>query len=208
MIPPIFKQYFEYLFPFLLITWAVIFIAGLAGAFDKPGKIRKTAVILISAALAFYHFGGLSLSEYLLSLSPCNSIGTLALLFVVIAEKLGQKKILSSGDLLVFSIWNISLSLVLYCSSLGFVSFDFYKEGYGFAPWFIVPALFTVVLFLLRSPLAYIILGYIAAFDLNILPSDNFLDYITDGFLFLVSLGIVTATILKSSNFKTTKNNA
>lgn len=193
------KQYFSYLAPVLFMTWLALSCSRLTMLHGLQWKYYKPAALGLSAVLALYRFGDLSFSEYLLSLNPNFSVGSIALLLISSVDKFRHKKILSSSELLLFSLWNIFISLLLYASFLGFFSFDLYSSGYGFSPWFMVPAFLTILLSLRRSPLAFIFLGYIAAFDLKLLPSDNFLDYITDGFLFLVSLGIVTAKVLAVS---------
>ena len=52
-------------------------------------------------------------------------------------------------------------------------------------------ALLTLLAIWSWYPLSFIFLAYIAAFNLKVLPSYNFFDYITDGFLFVMSVGVL-----------------
>jgi hypothetical protein len=191
------KRYFEFLCPVLMVTWAILGIVRFTKALDFMGKIGKPVVIVFSVFITLYPFTGLSLSDYLLSLNPNYSIGSVVVFFIIVWKKFGWKPLFSQKNLLQFSIWNGGISLCLFVSYLGFVDFDLYALGYGFSFWFIVTALLTMGFTLLRNPLSLIFILYIASFDLKLLYSDNFFDYITDGLLFVISLGIVVFSAVK-----------
>ncbi len=191
------KGYFEFLFPLLLVTWAMLGIVRFTKALDFMGKIGKPVIIVFSVFITLYPFTGLSLADYLLSLNPNYSIGSIVFFFLFVWKKFGRKPLLSHKNLLQFSIWNVGVSLCLFASYLGFVDFDLYAMGYGFSFWFVVTALLTIILILLRNPLSFIFILYIISFDLKLLYSNNFFDYITDGVLFLISLGIVVFSVVK-----------
>jgi hypothetical protein len=202
------RGYFEFLFPLLLITWAILWITSFTKALDFMGKIGKPVVIASSVFITLYPFTGLSLAEYLLSLNPNYSIGSIVFFLIIIWKEFGRKPLLSYENLLQFSIWNVGISLCLFTTYLGFVDFDLYAMGYGFSFWFVVTALLTIILTLLRNPLSFIFIFYIVSFDLKLLYSNNFFDYITDGVLFLISLGIVVFSIVKDLILKYRKNYA
>lgn len=200
------KDYFEFLFPILATTWAVFVLASSMGLIKKESKFGRAVVILFSIIVAVYPFGRLSLAEYLLSLNSNYSIGSIALLIIVMSKQFSWKTFLSDTDFQQFLIWNIIVSLLLYISYLGFVSFDLYPMGYRFSSLFILIAVLTVVLYLLRNPLAYIFISYILAFDLRLLHSDNFFDYITDGVLFFLSAAILLYSLVNNAMIKYIKN--
>jgi len=185
------EEVFAFLFPILFMTWVVYRISHFAGLLMRREKFMKPAIVVISVGITLFPFGGLSLAEYILSVNPVYSIGSIALFFSILWKEFRRKDLLSRRDILWFSIWNVALSLFLFSSSLGLIGYDLYAMGYRFSVWFLVTALLTILLFMLRSPLAYIFTGYIIAFDLKLFPSDNFFDYITDGILFLISLGLL-----------------
>ena len=187
------KEYVQLLFPWLLVV-LVIFSIGSRTNLCHFGKLwQKICVLLFAAILTLIPFTGLSLAEYLLSLNPNFSVGSLALAVVLLWPKLFDKPLLSERYLAVFCLWNVLFSLGLFSSYLGMIPYDIYALGYGFSAVFLLMALITFIVIWKWPPLSYIFLAYIASFNLRLLPSPNFFDYITDGFLFLMSLGLLFA---------------
>jgi hypothetical protein len=183
------KQYIQNLFPFLLVT---LILYGIAFKFIKSKKIFHEIIILyIAAFLTFVPLGGLSLGDYILSVNPNYSLGSIALVLVLLWPKIMDKPLLSKKHLMIFCSWNVVFSLILFASNLGLIPYDMYAQGYNFSLLFVVMGLLTLVSVWLWYPLSFIFLAYIAAFNLKLLPSANFFDYITDGFLFLLSVGVL-----------------
>ncbi len=187
----IISDYFQLLFPWLCVTWLLAAVVSRAA----PGYARKTWVKVLVPALAavitLVPLGSLSLADYLLSLNPNFSMGSLALVVVLLSPNLFSRPLLSPRQLSLLCLWNVIVSLVLFSSGLGILPYDLYALGYTFSWWFAVMALITLIAVGLGSPLSIIFIAYIAAFDLHLLPSPNFFDCITDGFLFLASLGVL-----------------
>ena len=194
---PYLKDIFVYLFPLLLITWVVFRITRLVGLFRMKAEIIKPVMIFISVVATLYPFTRLSLAEYLLSLNPNFSIGSIVLFVVFLWKEIGGKQLLSDKDILWFSVFNVAVALCLYASYMGFAEFDLYYQGYGFSTGFVIMLILTVMLFIVRNRLSYIFIAYIIAFNLRLLYSDNFYDYITDGILFLISVGLLVSSFLK-----------
>jgi hypothetical protein len=183
------KQYVQNLFPFLLIT---LILYSITFKFIKEKKLLHEIIILyVAAFITFIPIGGLSLGDYLLSFNPNYSIGSVALVLALLWPKIMDKPLLSQKHLLIFCSWNVGFSLLLFSSSLGLLPYDMYALGYNFSLWFVVVALLTLGSIWLWYPLSFIFLAYIAAFNLHLLPSPNFFDYITDGFLFFLSVGVL-----------------
>lgn len=186
------KEYFQLLVPWLLVAWLLFTMSSRI----KPGQLRKASqkliVLGLAAIVALVPFSDLSLAEYLLSLNPNFSIGSVALVGVLLVPKLTGRHLISEKNLRIFCLWNVGLSVVLFSSYLGLLPFDLYALGYGFSPWFVVMAIITLAAVWVWSPLVVIFLSYIAAFNLGLLPSPNFFDYITDGFLLILSLWLLT----------------
>jgi len=136
-------------------------------------------------------FFGLSLADLFLSFNPNYSIGSVALMLVLLWPKILNKPLLSTRHLFIFCSWNVIISLILFSSTFGLMPYDLYALGYSFSWWFIAMALLTLLAIWSWYPLAFIFLAYIAAFNLKVLPSYNFFDYITDGFLFIMSVGVL-----------------
>lgn len=192
----------------MLTVHVVSGIAGFAGLRRFTSGAGNIAVILLSAVIAVYPFTDLSLSDYILSLNPNFSIGSIAFLFLVLWKRFVGNSLLSDRDAAWFSVWNIAVCLCLYASYLGFIGVDVYPLGYGFSALFVLTAVLTIVLFLFRSPLSYIFISYIIAFDLKVLYSENFFDYIADGVLFFISLGVLISRAVKAMAAKSTESRA
>lgn len=186
------QKYFEFLSPLLMITWATFRVGRVIGLHRLSGPVVKPAIMAAAAIIAFYPVNGLSVSGYLLSINPNYSIGAAVFFLILLWNDLGREPLLPRGHFLWFSLWNVVVSLCLFASTLGFIGLDIYKFGYGFSAWFVATALLTGILVFFKNPLAYIFIAYIGAFDLKLLYSDNFFDYITDGALFLMSLLALT----------------
>lgn len=197
----IIKAYFQNLFPFLLVT-LVLYSICLRFNIIKPKKMAREIVVLyIAAFITFVPFTGLSLADLFLSVNPNYSIGSLALVLVLLWPKIVDKPLLSTKHLLIFCSWNVVISLVLFSSTLGLIPVDLYALGYNFSWWFIGMALLTLLAIRLWYPLSFIFLAYIAAFNLKVLPSYNFFDYITDGFLFIMSAGVLLFLAFRPKNY-------
>jgi hypothetical protein len=109
-------------------------------------------------------------------------------------------------NLWMFCLWNVIISLVLFSSYLGFIPYDMYASGYHFSLWFIIVAAITLIAVWSWNPLSVIFIAYIAAFNLKLLPSPNFFDYITDGFLLLLSLGILFPFLMPTRRLNSSNN--
>lgn len=193
------------MFPLMLTVYVV---SGLAGLRRVTFKARGIALILLSAVTALYPVAGLSLSDYILSLNPVFSIGSIAFLFLVLWKRFAGAPLLSQRDIVWFSVWNVGLCVCLYASYLGFTGIDVYPLGYGFSPLFVLTAVLTAVLFLFGSPLSYIFISYIIAFDLKVLYSENFFDYMADGVLFFISIGVLISRTIKAMASKSVGSRA
>ncbi len=183
------KQYIQNLFPFLFVTWVLYSVSF---KFIKQKKLLHEIIILYAAAfITFVPVAGLSMGDYLLSVNPNYSIGSVALVLVLLWPKIMDQPLLSRKHLVIFCFWNVGFSLILFSSYLGLIPYDMYAHGYNFSWWFMVVALLTLVSIWLWYPLSFILAAYIVAFNVKLLPSPNFFDYVTDGFLFILSLGLL-----------------
>ena len=191
------KEYFEYIFPFLLILYILSWSGRQIGISRKKNSIISLATVILSAILCLLPIGDLSIGDYMLSFNPSFSVGIISLLIILLTKELSGRELLREKDLLWFSIWNLSISLILYSSSLGFIGTDLYGTGYIFSLVFIITAVLTLALIFIKSRLYIIFTAYIVVFNLKILPSDNFFDHITDGVLFFASAIIILRFILR-----------
>src|SRR3972149_12000237 len=196
------KEYFEYIFPFLLILYILSWSGRQIGINRNKNSRINLAAIILSAILCLLPIGDLSIGDYILSFNPSFSVGIISLLIILLTKELSGRELLREKDLLWFSIWNLSISLILYSSSLGFIGTDLYGTGYIFSLVFIITAVLTLALIFIKSRLYIIFTAYIVVFNLKILPSDNFYDHITDGVLFFASAIIILRFILRSKGVR------
>src|SRR3990172_1522965 len=161
------KEYFEYIFPFLLILYILSWSGRQIGISRKKNSIISLATIILSAILCLLPIGDLSIGDYMLSFNPSFSVGIISLLIILLTKELYGRELLREKDLLCFSLI------------------------------FVVTAALTLAMIFIKSRLYIIFTGYIVVFNLKILPSDNFFDHITDGVLFFASAIIILRFILR-----------
>jgi hypothetical protein len=190
------REYFQLLIPCLIVTLLVVSLIFWTRLSNLAKGWQKIMLLAFTALITLAPYNGLSLADYILSLNPNFSIGSLALMVALLWPKFTGKLLLSTKNLGIFCLWNILFSLILFSSYLNLLPYDLYSSGYSFSPWFVVMALITLALIWCGNPLSVIFLAYIAAFNLNLLPSPNFFDYITDGFLLVLSLALFIMIIL------------
>ena len=84
-----------------------------------------------------------------------------------------------------FSFFIVLLSLLLYFSTLGFLPFEIYSQGYFPTPLFMLFFCLFVLYFVIRAPIyAGILVLVLISFYFQIGLSNNIFDYLTDVVLF------------------------
>lgn len=183
----------------VLLSMTVAIFAGKALGIQFTNRKGLFFVILaISVLLTILPISGVTVSGYLLSLVPSYSLGSLFLLMLVVMREFNGTFPLSRKEALFFLLWNVSVSLLLYASTLGIISPDLYRQGYQFSSWLLIPAGIAIALFLIQSTLGFLFAGYIVCFHLGLFPSRNFFDGITDPLLFLFSSSILIYQAVKT----------
>jgi len=197
------RQASLYIVPVLLTAYALLrtgrALTGLKSA------ILRFIVLLLAVPLALVKAGPLSITSVVLAISPGYSVASMGLLAVLIVSELRQKPNMHPGDWTIFFGFNIVLGGYLYLSVIGLAAYDAYPLGYGFSWVFVVTALYTLVLIVMRNPLALAYVIAIAAWDYHLLAhSRNFFDYIIDGPLFVFSvIGLVALVVRRTRASRT-----
>lgn len=179
------RELFAYLPPVMLVALAMLGLARQVGLLRRRGA--AWAALALSAPIALVPVRGLSLAGLILSANPFFSAGSAALLSMLLYKSLLGRELLTGKRLLWFSAWNVSVSAVLFLSCLGFVPWDVYALGYEPSLWVWPMAFITLLLVLGGNPLASVFIFHMLVFDLGLVPTGNFFDSLTDGFLFLAS---------------------
>lgn len=189
---------FSYIIPVLIVLGIGSIIADKIHPLLRWPKIYRWLFVVVLAVLTIIPLDGISIATLLLSFNPNYSLGLAIVLVVILARRLWGVSLLSSRDLWYLSIWSVGLGIVLYAGSLGFLPYDIYPLGYDSSLFFFIIGGLTIAMVLVESRLQWVFISYITAFNLGLLPSPNFLDYIIDPFLFLFCSAIISSRIVKS----------
>ena len=138
--------------------------------------------------LLFFPLGGFPLTYWSASLMSCFSLPLVALLLILIVERLFSCTLFSPQDWRAAWIFGAVGSLVLYPAALGLGRIDPYAWGWDVGSFFIVIACLTLVLLLARNRFAILLLIAIAAFDIKLQESTNLWDYLIDPIYAIVAL--------------------
>lgn len=189
------EDFLQLIPPFLLVHLALCRIASWLHKEGFSSFPARLLILFISLLVSFTPVFPLSLAELVLSLIPHFSLGSFYLLLFLLAPCYCPKV-----KLIFFYkfLWlHLIISLILYLSYFDMIPVDLYYYGYGVPPFFCLLLFINLVLVWTATPLAIILLSYSIAFLLHLLPSGNFFDYFTDGFLFCSSLALIIYRIWK-----------
>lgn len=163
--------------------------------FQKITKRRGTLSFLIGAFCSLLilktYINGLSVNRWIASFSETWSIPLAVILVVLIFENYFSKTIFSSSDWKIIWLFGAIASLVLYPSALGLGRFDIYSLGWHSKTLVFVITAVGVVSLWKRNRLGIILLLSLAAWNLHLQASSNFLDYLVDPVYGMLSLLIV-----------------
>jgi len=165
--------------------------------------MRRTSVrlliLLISIPLTLIKVGSLNIASFILTVSPGFSVVSMGFLAVLVVSELRGKPVMRQTDWIVFLGFNLILGGYLYLSVLGLSPYDAYAVGDSFSWIFISTAIFTIMLIIMKNPIAIFYVLSIAAWDYRMLAhSQNFFDYIMDGPLFIASVVGIMVLIRKA----------
>ncbi|HLP44957.1 MAG TPA: hypothetical protein VK469_03375, partial [Candidatus Kapabacteria bacterium] len=84
-------------------------------------------------------------------------------------------------------LFGIVMGVLLYPMALGLGPYDPYSLGWGFSLLFVVMMVLTICLLVKRNPLGIVLMLCILAYQLRVLESPNFWDYLIDPFFVIRS---------------------
>jgi len=190
---------YSFLFPWLLAFWLCHSLAtrlGLAGG----GRARWGVLAgscLASAAAVLLPIRGIPLGRWLAGLNFQPSLPLLCLAVGLVGKDVLQKTLMRPSDMKAGWIFGGTMGTALYPLALGLGSFDPYSWGWSFSPLFLITALITILLIVRRNPFGWLLLLAVLAYDLRVLESPNFWDYLVDPVYWLLSLGMLTLAGVK-----------
>ena len=181
--------------PWLLLILLLEHLATWCGL-----TVRGWALLLLAGAIAFgvllLPIEGVGLAGWAAGLSANVSISLTGIVAVAVWERAFARIIFSPQEWTTAWITGAIGGVALYPFALGVSSFDPYEWGWRFSPLFVVVGAMTAWLIWRRNRFGFLLLLAIAAFQLHLLESSNYWDYLLDPFYCLTSL-VVPAGRLK-----------
>ena len=183
--------------PWLAVTWCLVQIVrswhlGLRGL---PLLAVTSAIGVVILAVPFE---GLAVARWVAGLNANFSIPLTGLLAVSIWERVFERPLFSEREWTTAWGFGAVGGLALYPMALGLGTFDPYEWGWPFSPLFIVVGALTAWLMWRQNRFGVLLLLAALAFQLRLLESTNYWDYLLDPVYSLVSLGWLAASTRSS----------
>jgi hypothetical protein len=182
---------FSFFFPFLLVLAVVQTIARRAGlALTCVGTslyLMGLAIVVVCIPVK-----GVALGRWIVSINANYSIPLTALALSKVWENGTGRVLLDARSLLVGWWFGCACALALYPMALGLTGCDPYAAGWSFSWLFGFLLVLTIVLLISKNRFAYVLMGCILCFNLQLLESTNLWDYLVDPIFATVS----TATLV------------
>jgi hypothetical protein len=174
----------SFLFPFLILTAALQLVSA-SLRLPSKGVLPTLVLASISAATVFIPVFGLPLGRWLFSLNANFSIPLTALVFNRIIAFAFPIRPMGEDARHACALFAVLAGTGLYPLALGISRFDPYEAGWGFSWLFILVLLFTLIFLIRKNRFGIVLLFTILAYNLNVLESSNFWDYVVDPVLFI-----------------------
>jgi len=186
---------FSFFFPWLV---ALLLIQSGAGRMKKaPHGWRLTSIMaLIAGIIVLLPVKGLPLARWLVGINANFSFPLLAAAFHKAWENAAGSRLFDHHASLASWLFGLAAGMVLYPMALRLGDLDPYVLGWGFSWLFVLLALATVGLLLIRNRFAVVLIACILGYDLNLLESHNLWDYLVDPFFVLLSVGAASRWLI------------
>jgi hypothetical protein len=200
-------EVYSALCPWLALMWCLQRVAKLL---KQPlrGWMLLAVTGAIAAAVMVVPAQGLVIARWVAGVNANFSIPLTVMLALIVWEEVFERLIFSERE------WTTALGfgaiggLALYPMALGLGSFDPYEWGWAISPLFLVIGLLTAWLIWRRNRFGLLLLLAAAAFQLRLLESTNYWDYLLDPVYSLVSLGWFAGRLATSTRSSLTKRNS
>jgi hypothetical protein len=172
-------------------------------------QVRGWNLLLVPGAIAalvlLLPIGGLAIARWVAAVSANFSIPLSSVLAVAVWERAFARAAFSEKDWTTAWIFGAVAGLAIYPLALGLSSFDPYEWGWRFSPLFIVIGALTAQLIWKQNRFGFVLLLAVIAFQLRLLESSNYWDYLVDPIYCLVSLGWSAGRLATSTRSSLTK---
>jgi hypothetical protein len=184
---------FSVVCPWLIMVRGLQILAD-RGTRRRRGWGRLLALGLVAAGVLAVPAGGISVAGWLRGVNVNFSIPLVGLVAVAIWEAEFDGKLLARGDWAAGWLFGAVAGICLYPLALGwgplepYLWFDPYVWGWSFSPLFVASAAVTVGLLWKQNGFGVLLLLAILAYDLRLLESTNYWDYLVDPVYCLTSI--------------------
>lgn len=193
--------------PWLALVWCLQRAARLL---KQPlrGWMLLAATGAIAAVVMVVPVQGLVIARWVAGLNANFSIPLTVMLALIVWEEIFDRSRFSEREWATAWGFGAIGGLVLYPMALGLGSFDPYEWGWPISPLFLVIGVLTSWLIWRRNRFGLLLLLAAAAFQLRLLESTNYWDYLLDPIYSLVSLGWFAGRLATSTRSSLTKRNS
>jgi hypothetical protein len=178
-----------------------VLVTIISGRFIQNFRRRVWFVAVLLAIGLFLPVSGLTIAQWLRSVTGDLSVLTLVIFSNILAQRLFNFKLVQATSIKPLLLGVALVGVVFYPMALGVSAFDPYRLGY--AP-VLMPALLCLVSIIAwlkaKRDLAIILLLPLLAFNLHLLESGNLWDYLLDPILLIYAV-VQNVTSTKLSRF-------
>jgi len=190
--------------PWLALMWCLQRAARLVGL-PLRGWTLLAMTGAIAAAVMLVPIQGLELARWVAGLNANFSIPLTAILAVIVWERIFERSLFSEREWTTAWSFGAIGGLALYPMALGLGSFDPYEWGWRFSLLFVAIGALTVWLIWKQNRFGFLLLLAVVAFQLRLLESTNYWDYLLDPVYSLVSIAWLAGGLMASMRSSRTK---
>ena len=190
--------------PWLALMWCLQRVAKLV-ALPLRGSTLLAVTAAIAAAVMLVPIEGLALARWVAGLNANFSIPLTSMLAVTVWERILERSLFSEREWTAAWGFGAIGGLALYPMALGFGSFDPYEWGWRFSLLFVVIGVLTVWLIWKQNRFGFLLLLGVVAYQLRLLESTNYWDYLLDPVYSLVSIVWLAGGLVASMRSSRTK---
>lgn len=190
--------------PWLALVWC---LQRVARRIVPP--LRGWTLLAVTGAIAavvlLVPVQGLVVARWVAGLNANFSIPLTVMVAVIVWERVFERSLLSEREWATAWSFGAIGGLALYPMALGLGSFDPYEWGWPFSPLFVAIGALTVVLVWTQNRFGFLLVLAAVAFQLRLLESTNYWDYLLDPVYSLVSIVWLASGFVTSMRISRTK---
>ncbi len=177
--------------PWLAVTWVLQRVVTRLRPQQREW-IRLALAGVIAAVILLVRVDGLAISRWLVGLNANFSVSLAGMLAVALYERAFGRRVFSERDWTAGWGFGAVGSLTMYPLALGVGGFDPYEWGWRFSPLFVIVAALSSWLIWKKNRFGLLLLVAAIAFQLQLLESTNYWDYLLDPIFGFVSIATLT----------------